>query len=187
MIKNLSRKLQVWSAKLADRYRWQGHYVSFMMRLVAELMSACSKVDPVIKADVAKLPDGFLFKMQTNPGKPCMLLQKRGGVLQVVQTDRLKPDLLIHYKHISHAFLAFAFQENTAVSLAHDRLLIDGDPKAAMQIVRSLNRVLCVMLPKVLASRSVKTYPEFARFEKLLLALKTSDKLLQKGLRGLSL
>lgn len=160
-------------------YRYQRAYVVAMMKLIARLFQAGSEVDPVIKDDVASLPDGFLFRMEASPGTPCLMLQKRDGRMQVVPDNSpLIPDLRIAFKHITHAFLVFSFQEGTARSFANDRMIIDGDPSQAMKVVRSLNRVQSVVLPKVIATRAVKTYPDISLLDKLNVSAKTYSKLL---------
>lgn len=160
-------------------YNFQRKYVSGMMKLIARLLQAGSEVDEEIKKEIDNLPDGYLFRMDAAPGNPCLMLQKRNGTMHIVPDDSpLEPDLRISFKHVTHAFLVFSFQEGTATAYANDRMLIDGDTGLAMKVVRSLNRVQSVVLPKMIAEKAVKTLPDFTLFDKLNISAKTYGKLL---------
>ncbi len=167
-------------------YHYQRVYVSAMMKLIARLFKAGSEVDDEIIREVANLPEGYLFRMEVLPGSPAMMLQKREGVLHVLpENSPLEPDLRIAFKHISHAFLVFSFQEGTAQAYANERLILDGDPGLAMKVVRCLNRVQSVVLPKMIAEKAVKTLPDFTLMEKLNVSTKTYSKLLINLLKEL--
>lgn len=160
-------------------YSFQRAYVNGMMKLIARLFQAGSEVDDDIKAEVAALPDGFIFRMEASPGTPCLMLQKRDNILHILPDDSpLEPNLIIRFKHVTHAYLVFSFQEGTATAYANDRLLIDGDPGLAMKVVRCLNRVQSVVLPKLIAEKAVKTYPDLAFLDKLQVSAKTYSKML---------
>ncbi|MCG8311848.1 MAG: SCP2 sterol-binding domain-containing protein [Pseudomonadales bacterium] len=159
-------------------YSVQRVYVNGMMKLIARLLQAESEVDDEIKREVSALPDGFVFRMEAIPGTPCMMVQCRDGALHVLpDSSPIKPNLTIRFKHVTHAFLVLAFQEGTATAYANDRILIDGDPGLAMKVVRCLNRVQAIALPKVIAEKAVKTYPDLKFGDKLQVSLKTYGKL----------
>ena len=71
-----------------------------------------------------------------------------------------KPDLTITFKHLQHAFLVFSFQESTAQAFANDRMIADGDLAYAIRLVRCLNKMEALILPKMVASLAVKQYPD---------------------------
>ena len=159
-------------------YSVQRVYVNGMMKLIARLFQAESEVDAEIKREVSALPEGFIFRMEAMPGTPCFILQHRDGLMRVLPDDSpLKPHLVIRFKHLTHAYLVLAFQEGTATSYANDRIIIDGDPALAMKVVRCLNRLQTVVLPRLIAERAVKTYPDLKLTEKLQLSAKTYGKL----------
>ena len=159
-------------------YPFQRAYVSAMMKLIARLFQAGSEVDEDIMYEVDALPEGYIFRMEASPGNPSFMLQKKNNVMCVIPDDTpVKPTLVIRFKHISHAFLVFSFQEGTARAFANDRLLIDGNPSMAMKVVRCLNRVQAVVLPKLIAQRAIKTYPNMSWLSKLQVSAKTYRKL----------
>jgi hypothetical protein len=57
-------------------------------------------------------------------------------------------------------------------------MILDGDPALAMKVVRCLNRVESVALPRFLAERAVKTYHDLSLLDKLNISAKTYSKLL---------
>ena len=71
------------------------------------------------------------------------------------------------FKHVSHAFLVLSFQEGTARAFANDRMITHGDVSLAMKMVRCLNRVQALVLPRVIAERVLKTYPDVALRDKV--------------------
>ena len=160
-------------------YTFQRAYVAGMMKLISRLLQAGSEVDDVIQREVKALPDGYVFRMEAAPGTPCLMLQKRGNTMHILPEDSaVESDLIIRFKHITHAFLVFSFQEGTATAFANDRLLIDGDTSLAMKVVRCLNRVQAVVLPKIVAERAVKTYPDLKLLDKVQVSAKTYSKML---------
>ncbi|MCG8670093.1 MAG: SCP2 sterol-binding domain-containing protein [Pseudomonadales bacterium] len=159
-------------------YSFQRAYVTGMMSLISRLLQAGSEVDDDIQREVAALPDGFVFRMEVMPDSPSLMLQKRDGTLHILPKESpIKSDLTIKFKHVTHAFLVFSFQEGTATAFANDRMLLDGNTALAMKIVRCLNRVESLVLPKVVAERAVKTYPDIKLLDKLQLSTKTYSKL----------
>ena len=167
-------------------YKFQRAYVTGMMKLIARLFQAGSEVDEVIQREVEALPDGYIFRMEAAPGTPCLVLQKSGNTMHILPDDSpQKPHLVIRFKHVTHAFLVFSFQEGTATAFANDRMVIDGDTSLAMKVVRCLNRVQAVVLPKIVAERAVKTYPDITLLDKVQVSAKTYSKLLMNLVKAI--
>jgi hypothetical protein len=154
-------------------YRAQLLYVRVMMWLIGRLLQAASAVDPVIRREVAVLPADFTFAMRTHSGLSGFALARDGRRLA---TRRSRPDesptLLFEFKHVTHAFLVLSFVEGTAQSFANDRMSLGGDAALAMKIVRCLDRLEVVVLPRFIAERGVKHYPDIGLATKLGLALR---------------
>src|SRR5690606_13796800 len=79
-----------------------------------------------------------------------------------------KPELSIQFKHLEHAFLVLTFQEGTARSFANDRMVVDGDVSYAVRMVRCLDRLETLILPKPVAKLALKEYPKLPLLEKVL-------------------
>ena len=79
--------------------------------------------------------------------------------LELVKSMDTAPDLTITFKHLHHAFLVFSFQESTSQAFAHDRMIADGDISYAIRLVRCLNKMEALILPKMVAQLAVKEYP----------------------------
>ena len=78
---------------------------------------------------------------------------------------KTKPDLTVIFKHVTHAFLVFSFQEGTAQAFANDRIIADGDVSNAIRLVRCLNKIEALILPKSIAALAVKRYPTDLSFK----------------------
>lgn len=166
-------------------YRVQRGYVVLMMWLVGRLLQASSAVDPVIRDEVAKLPSGFTFAMQVRPGRTGFAMRKQDGQLRLQSLAATgAPQLSFDFKHFTHAFLVLGFIEGTATSFARDRMSVDGNLGAGMKIVRCLNRMEAVVLPKFIARRAVKAYPRIGLGEKLMAAARIYLRLLVQLLGG---
>lgn len=136
-------------------------YVETMLQVVGRALQAISQVDESIQREIAPLPAGFVFSMSVMPDGPALIVKKISDTqLEYLGSkSKKKPDLTIAFKHISHAFLVFSFQESTATAFAHNRMLVDGDIGYALRVTRVLNRLESFILPKLLAERAVKEYP----------------------------
>lgn len=142
-------------------YRFQRAYVSTIMSLFSRLIAASSQTDEVIQELIEPLPEGFVACLEVLPAGPRIMLQKKGNYfISLPSHSSLKPDISIRFKHVTIAYLLFTFQENTATAFANNRMQLDGDTAIAMRIVRCLNRIQAIHLPKILGEKAVKTYPE---------------------------
>ena len=152
-------------------YSLQRRYVAFMMWLIARLLQAASAADRVIRTEVAHLPEGFSFSMRVRSGAPGLTMRKSRDCLAVVRgVSHVRPTLAFEFKHLAHAFLVLSFQESTPQAFANDRLSIDGEFTSAMKVLRCLNRMQALVLPRFVARRALKEYPAVGLSEKLVLA-----------------
>ncbi|MBZ0332835.1 MULTISPECIES: hypothetical protein [unclassified Marinobacter] len=141
-------------------------YVELMFQVMGRALQAISEVDQVARDEIKLLPDGFLFEMQVMPSGPKLIVEHTGeGRLRFLGDQASRPiDLSIQFKHIAHAFLVLSFQEKTSVAFANDRMLVDGDVSLAIRMTRVLNRLEAFILPKLVAERAVKEYPDHINF-----------------------
>lgn len=134
-------------------------YVSTMMAVVGRGLVAISKVDDEVRQEIAGFPEGYIIQMVVLPGGPGFIARvKAGGELELAKGN-VTPDLSIKFKHLKHAFLVFSFQEGTAKAFANDRMIADGEVSHAIRLVRCLNKMEAIILPKLIAKLAVKRYP----------------------------
>ncbi|MGC8121875.1 hypothetical protein [Marinobacter sp. VGCF2001] len=148
-------------------------YVDLMFQVMGRALQAISEVDETTRHETRELPEGFLFEMQVMPNGPKLLVEHTGnGRLHYHTGEAPRPvDLSIQFKHIAHAFLVLSFQEKTSVAFANDRMLVDGDVSYAVRMTRVLNRLESFILPRLVAERAVKEYPDTIKLpEKLISA-----------------
>ncbi len=144
-------------------------YVKLMMDVIGRGLVMASQVDAEIQQEVAKFPVNFTLSMTVFPHGPAFVARVNDDQqLELVPTMEGKPDLTITFKHLQHAFLVFSFQESTAQAFANDRMIADGDVAHAIRLVRCLNKMEALILPKMLASLAVKQYPEQLTFKEKL-------------------
>lgn len=135
-------------------------YVKLMVDVIGRGLVMASQVDEEVKQEVAKFPVGFVLSMNVFPHGPAFIAKVTPDhQLELLHSVENKPDLTITFKHLSHAFLVFSFQESTAQAFAHDRMIADGDISFAIRLVRCLNKMESLILPKLLAELAVKQYP----------------------------
>ena len=153
---------------------FQAVYVRLMSWLIGRLLEATSLVDKKVRDELKAIPDAFVFSMGSLPDGPRFAAQKLadGSLYCLRRNDHDAADLVISFKHVKHAFLVFAFQEGTACSFANERIVLDGEINYAMVVVRCLDRMESLVLPKLIATRALKRYPDISLGEKLSLALK---------------
>ncbi len=135
-------------------------YVGAMMAFLGRALAASSRVDDVVREEVAGFPVGFTFEMSVLPSGPATRVRKReDGTLERVEHGHERPHLAIRFKHLRHAVVTLTFRETTARALADDRFVVDGDPAWAMRMQRILDRILVLSLPRAIASRALERYP----------------------------
>lgn len=135
-------------------------YVKLMMDMIGRGLVMASQVDEEVKQEVAKFPDHFTLSMKVFPHGPAFIARvTESKQLELVPDLDIKPDLTITFKHLNHAFLVFSFQESTAQAFANDRMIADGDISYAIRLVRCLNKMEALILPKLVAELAVKEYP----------------------------
>ncbi len=144
-------------------------YLSIMLWFVGRAMQAAAKVDKGVKKEFESIPAGFRFALGVAPRGPAMVMEKTaaGRVKYVGSKPGGKPlDLNIKIKHLEGAFLLFTFQESTAIAVAGDRLVVEGDVPQACTVVRILDMVEVLLLPKIVAGLAVKRYPAWPPLRK---------------------
>jgi aldehyde:ferredoxin oxidoreductase len=144
-------------------------YLSVMLWFVGRAMQAAAKVDKGVRKEFDAIPSGFRFSLGVLPRGPAMVMEKTaGGRVKYVgsKPSGKAPDLKIKIKHLEAAILLFTFQESTAVAVARDRLVVEGDVPRACAVVRILDMVEVLLLPKIIARLAVKRYPAWPPFRK---------------------
>lgn len=136
-------------------------YVKLMMDVIGRGLVMASQVDTEIQHEVSQFPVGFHLSMNVFPNGPSFVVEvNEQHQLVLLKQTQQKPDLTITFKHLHHAFLVFSFQESTARSFANDRMIADGDISHAIRLVRCLNKMEALILPKLVAELAVKQYPQ---------------------------
>lgn len=137
-------------------------YVEVMFQVMGQALQAISEMDREVQAEARSLPNGFIFEMMVMPNGPRMIIEHLGaGALRFHGNNPPRPvNVSIQFKHIAHAFLVLSFQEKTSVAFANDRMLVNGDISYAVRMTRILNRLEVFILPKLVAGKAVKEYPD---------------------------
>lgn len=149
-------------------YDAQKVYVTTMMAVVGSGLAAASRVDENVQRELSAFPAGYQVCMTVFPSGPNFFLRmQENGIADVVDAPVGKPDLTIRFKHMAHAFIVFSFQEGTAQAFANDRMIADGNVSHAIRLVRCLNRLETLILPKLVAERAVKRYDDLPLAEKI--------------------
>lgn len=139
----------------------QRAYVTLMMEVIGRGLTSASLIDPEIHNETKGFPVDFILTMSVYPSGPSFTAQAQAdGSLKLLKDFQGKANLTIKFKHMTHAFIVFSFQEGTARAFANDRMIADGDVAYAIRMVRCLNKMEALILPKLVANLAVKEYPE---------------------------
>lgn len=147
----------------ADRLsrRQQVAYVKLMFYVISHGLASASQHDARIREELGGCPVGLTIKMQVLPQHASFVVKVNADhTLRVVKQETA--DVNIYIKHLSMAMLILTFRESTAQAFANDRMTVDGDIAIATRFVRILNQLQALILPKVIAKRAIKRYPELA-------------------------
>jgi hypothetical protein len=142
-------------------------YVRIILFIFGRAFQAGYKSDRDIKAEFDALPADFIFDLCVMPSGPHMLVGKvkNGGVKYMGSKARpgIKPMLVMKVKNTGSAFRMFTFFESTAIANARNRLVVEGELKFAMAMVRVMNLLEVYLLPKPVAKLGVKRYPPWSQ------------------------
>ena len=145
------------------RKRFRSLYVRIILFVFGRAFQAGYKSDRQIKAEFDSLPPDFLFDMCVIPHGPHMLVgrDKNGKIKYLGSRIKpgMQPALTMKVKNIQAAFIMFTFSESTALAGARNRLVIEGEFRYAMAMVRVMNLLEVYLLPKFIAKLGVKRYP----------------------------
>ena len=148
-------------------------YVTIMMSIVSRGLSALTRIDEESIKEIKALPVNYIIEMMVLNGPGFKIRTLGEGNLEVLNKTQCKVDLSIKLKHLSHAFLILSFQEGTTEAFSKDRMIIDGELSNAVRLVRLLNKLESIILPKFIAKRAVKRYPEnLGYIEKIIKAVR---------------
>lgn len=138
-----------------------------MMDVIGRGLVSASAVDEEVQAELAQIPAGFIIQMTVLPSGPSFAIEVQADrTLKLLKDFSGTASLSIKFKHIAHAFLVFSFQEGTARAFANDRMIVDGDVSQAIRVVRCLNKMEALILPKAVAKLALKRYPDLGLAEK---------------------
>lgn len=163
----------------------QRAYVELMMGIVGRGLVSCSQVDEIVRKEISAFPAGYVIQMMVVPSGPSFAAEVQpDGTLRLLKSFAGRPNLDVRFKHMSHAFLVLSFQEGTARAFANDRMFVDGDISHAIRLVRCLSRMEVMILPRLVAERAVKRYPDIRLDEKLKGAMRIYGRLAGNFLKG---
>lgn len=167
-------------------YQAQKAYVATMMKIIGNGLAAMSTRDEEARNELRNIRPGFVMQMTVFPSGPTFTLQVgENGSAKVLADAPGRPDLVIRFKHVSHAFQVFSFQEGTARAFANDRMVVDGSLGEAMIFVRCLNKMQQLILPKFIAQGVIKRYDKnLGLAEKLSKATRIYGEVFKNIIRG---
>lgn len=134
-------------------------YIGLMFQIISRGLCALSRVDKQARDTVSELPEGFVIEMQVMRTHQGFKIKRCADNVFARVSPNTPVDLSIKFKHSEHALAVFLFQTSAAEAFTKDRVIADGDLAAAMRLVRILDRMQSVILPKFIAKRAVKRYP----------------------------
>ena len=144
-------------------------YLLIMFWFVGRAMEAAFKVDPHVRQLFDLIPNGLTFALNVAPNGPAMVVAKdEKGKVRYLDTNinQRYIDLTLTIKNIDAAMLLFTFREAIVTAVARNRLIVLGDTNYASIVIRILERVEVYLLPKALASLSVRRYPDLSMIRK---------------------
>jgi hypothetical protein len=141
-------------------------YVSILLFVFGRAFQGVAKADPSAKAEFAAMPDDFMLDLCVEPNGPHMIVGKddKGRIKYFGWNPAGKKiTLSMKVKNMDAAILMFTFQESSCVATARDRLIVDGDLPVACGVLRMMDLLEVLLLPKIVAKFGVKRYPHWSQ------------------------
>ena len=140
-------------------------YLKCVLWFFGRAIQAAARVDPVVRSEFAAMPAHYTFCLGAFPKGPCMVMGKDDtGRVRYLGSAVKNRSIHLHlmFKSQSLMFRVFTFQENTPTANARDRLFVKGDVPLACAVVRIMDMLQVLMLPRPLAKLAVKRYPAWS-------------------------
>jgi hypothetical protein len=137
-------------------------YLKCVLWFFGRAIQAAARVDPGVRSEFDAMPGPYTFCLGAFPKGPCMVIGKDdlGRIRYLGSAVKNRPiHLHLMFKSLSLMFRVFTFQENTPAANARDRLFVTGDVPFACAVVRIMDMIQVLLLPKPLAKLAVKRYP----------------------------
>ncbi len=141
-------------------------YVAVMLFVFGRAFQAVAGVDRQAKEEFARMPDDFMLDLCVAPNGPHMIVGKdKKGKIKYMGADPAgkKITLFMKIKNLEAAMLMFTFQESSCTATARDRLIVDGDLPVACGVLRMMDLLEVLLLPKIVAKLGVKRYPKWSQ------------------------
>jgi hypothetical protein len=141
-------------------------YVGLLLFIFGRAFQAVAKVDPAAKEEFANMPPDFMLDLCVVPNGPHMIVgkDKNGKIRYYGWNPKGKMiTLSMKIKSLEAAILMFTFQESSCVATARDRLIVEGDLPVASGVLRIMDLLEVLLLPKFIAKLGVKRYPNPTR------------------------
>ena len=141
-------------------------YVSLLLFVFGRAFQAVAKVDPIAKKEFDSMPSDFMLNLCVAPNGPHMVVgkDKKGKIRYYGCNPRGKMiTLSMKIKSLEAAILMFTFQESSCTATARDRLIVEGDLPVASGVLRIMDMLEVLLLPKFIAKLGVKRYPNRQR------------------------
>lgn len=136
-------------------------YLSVLFWFLGRAVQACAAVDPSVRGEFKRLPDGFTFVLSVYPGGPGMAIAKQADG-KVRYLGRGSPDSDADLRMVIAspvlAMSLFTFRESTTVAAARERIGVHGSLSYACSMVRVIDLAETYLLPRSLAVKAVKRY-----------------------------
>jgi len=145
------------------RSRFRGTCLRLLFWFLGRAIQAASRVDREVKMVVEEFPAGSAGCFGLVPGGPIMVLTRgikgrlkyRGG-----SSSNSTVTYYLTIKAFDKAMRLLSFREGIADAVSEKELVVSGDMRCVYGFIRILDRLTVLLLPKMLAKRTVKRDPE---------------------------
>jgi hypothetical protein len=141
-------------------------YVALLLFIFGRAFQAVAKVDSAAKKEFDEMPPDFMLDLCVAPNGPHMIVgkNKKGKIQYYGWNPKGKMiTLSMKIKSLEAAILMFTFQESSCTATARDRLIVEGDLPIASGVLRLMDLLEVLLLPKFIARLGVKRYPDRSR------------------------
>ena len=153
------------------RSRFKETYVRVLFFIFGRALQTLSRIDPVLRRELARWPEDLLVLYRILPKGPCMaLLRNRAGGFEYrgSQGREEEAGLVLSLKNLETAFLIMTLQLGPAKAYAEHRVGVRGNTSAAVSLIRCLNVLIAYLVPGRFARKLVKRLPVIPAGRKLL-------------------
>lgn len=119
-----------------------------------------SVYDEEVQNEIKEWPEGFSFSMNVLPFGPCLVMEKRAGIMEFIGLEAKEDaNMIVEIKSLTIAFKMIMAQLGAHNVYARHGIGVTGNIADSMKLIRIIYKAEAMLFPKFLNKKILKESP----------------------------